>query len=105
MKKKLIVEIDYSEENGLWGGDTTGIQAFHDSVVVMAHHGMLKMLSASIMELAKQGVSGEDLQSNSYYQYIMRQDAVINSVNPCGYIDEHNVVHEYNNKTGKWESK
>ncbi len=105
MKRKVIVEIEYPDNvDACWDQDKSGMQAFHDTVGHFAMAHTIDALSMAIESCKKRGITEEkEREKDPYYKFVMREIEIINKMNPCGYVDENNVVHIYNKKTQQWE--
>ena len=96
MEKKVIVEIEYPEDvNNCWDHDNSGMQAFGDTVQFYAISNTVSKFREVIKNCGKRGITTEkEREKDPYYQYVMRQIDVVNSIRMCGYVDEEDKEHE-----------
>lgn len=105
MKRRVIVEIECPEGfDAVWDEDQSGIQVFHDTMVVSACAGRLEFLMGAIEKCREKGMSDEEMENDRYYQFINRKNDITLGCRAVGYIDDEDNIHIYDHTQHKWVS-
>jgi len=91
-KRLVVVEIECPTGfDACWDEDKTGLQVYHDTVVLNALSGGMESLILCIEGLKEKGVPQEDFEQDAYYQFIKRKTDISSNATAVGYIDEDGV--------------
>lgn len=87
MKRKIICEIDIPEDFDACWNEPTGIQAFHDTIIV----GILELGMDKIIQYTNYLKSGTDADKQ-FGEYLKTKHLTRNSLKIVGYVDDQNNI-------------
>jgi len=92
-KRLVVVEIECPTGfDACWDEDKTGLQVYHDTVVLNALSGSMASLVLCTKSLVEKGTPQEDFEQDAYYQFITRKIDISDKATAVGYIDEDGVI-------------